>query len=215
MNAENEVVHLGSPRREKDFCAMRDELDKYVASRKEAAADAKLSFMLATEFVDRFQDRQIDEFLHDCVTLDDSRSLRLAVSVGWCVGSLQELLLLSAEGKPKCLSMLLKMCGQDAAMHKGSYPLRVAAEHGDIDCVKMLLPLSDPKALGSMALVWAARSGKADCVRLLLPVSDVKKAEDGLEDDPAGLFLLRSIRDENVLLKRASKLSARKCRHSC
>jgi len=53
-----------------------------------------------------------------------------------------------------------------------SYALRWAAENGYTDIVKLLLPLSDPKACDSEALVLAARNGYLDIVKLLLPVSD-------------------------------------------
>ena len=50
--------------------------------------------------------------------------------------------------------------------------LRVAAEHGHAECVRLLLPVSDPKAMNSFALQSAAMNGHAQCVRILLPVSD-------------------------------------------
>jgi hypothetical protein len=47
-----------------------------------------------------------------------------------------------------------------------------AASRGHVECVKILIPVSDPKAKGSWALLEAAQNGHAQCVALLLPVSD-------------------------------------------
>lgn len=50
-----------------------------------------------------------------------------------------------------------------------------AARNGHEDCVKLLLPRSDPLARdsdGCSALMWAARLGHRNCVSLLLPLSD-------------------------------------------
>ena len=45
--------------------------------------------------------------------------------------------------------------------------LQRAAENGDLECVKLLLPVSDPKAMNSYALRWAAENGHVECVELL------------------------------------------------
>ena len=55
-----------------------------------------------------------------------------------------------------------------------SQALSLAARNGYADCVKLLIPVSDPKADNSKALSLAARNGYADCVKLLIPVSDPK-----------------------------------------
>lgn len=48
-----------------------------------------------------------------------------------------------------------------------------AARYGDIETVRKLLPLVDPKADNSYALQWAAYNGHLEIVRLLIPVSDI------------------------------------------
>jgi ankyrin repeat protein len=55
---------------------------------------------------------------------------------------------------------------------KDSAALRRAAEGGHLECVKILMAVSDPLAHDSYALQLAAREGHAECVRLLIPVSD-------------------------------------------
>lgn len=52
--------------------------------------------------------------------------------------------------------------------------LRVAAKNGHTEVVRALIPACDPKAAQSDALVWAAGSGHLDTVDVLLPVSDAK-----------------------------------------
>jgi hypothetical protein len=57
----------------------------------------------------------------------------------------------------------------------GDSALAMAAAGGDASCVRLLIPVSDARALNERthtALMLAAQSGHADCVRLLLPVSD-------------------------------------------
>lgn len=58
------------------------------------------------------------------------------------------------------------------AKFKNSYALQHAAQRGHAECVRRLIPVSDPLAEESMALRWAALYGNAGCVALLLPVSD-------------------------------------------
>lgn len=53
-----------------------------------------------------------------------------------------------------------------------SFALRLAAVNGHEECVRLLLPGSDPKAEDSQALRLAAGNGHEECVRLLLPHSD-------------------------------------------
>jgi len=50
----------------------------------------------------------------------------------------------------------------------------MAANNGHVQCVELLIPVSNPKALGSKALGWAAENGHWECVELLIPVSDPK-----------------------------------------
>lgn len=47
-----------------------------------------------------------------------------------------------------------------------------AAKMGNTVEVKRLIPLSNPKLDGSLALHWAAINGHIECVELLIPVSD-------------------------------------------
>jgi hypothetical protein len=53
-----------------------------------------------------------------------------------------------------------------------SIPLLAAAREGHLEIVRMLIPVSDPKADDSAALRWAARKGHLEIVRALIPVSD-------------------------------------------
>lgn len=55
-----------------------------------------------------------------------------------------------------------------------SHALRVAAANGHTQCVKRLIPPSNPKDGDSKALCSAAENGHADCVQLLIPVCDPK-----------------------------------------
>ena len=55
-----------------------------------------------------------------------------------------------------------------------SSALQWAARNGHVTCVELLIPVSDPKAKNSLALYWAVISGNLECVNLLIPVSDCK-----------------------------------------
>lgn len=48
----------------------------------------------------------------------------------------------------------------------------MAAEHGHTECVRLLIPVSEPHANKGYALCHAAAGGHTECVRLLIPVSD-------------------------------------------
>ena len=61
----------------------------------------------------------------------------------------------------------------DPQAHDSSALLR-AAQNGHLEVVELLLPLSDPKAGNSCALHLAAEAGHMGIVRSLLPVSDPK-----------------------------------------
>jgi hypothetical protein len=61
--------------------------------------------------------------------------------------------------------------GADARA-RSSWALRVAAQFGDVESLKNLIPASDPLAMGSYALAVAARNGHEECVRMLMPVSE-------------------------------------------
>lgn len=54
-----------------------------------------------------------------------------------------------------------------------SYALEKAAENGHAECVKLLIPVSEPDQDDSQALLLAAQNGHTECVRLLIPVSDM------------------------------------------
>lgn len=63
----------------------------------------------------------------------------------------------------------------NALFHDGTTPLMLAAQEGSAECVKLLLPLSDPlrrNSLGLTALMAAAEAGKDWCLELLLPFSE-------------------------------------------
>jgi ankyrin repeat protein len=53
-----------------------------------------------------------------------------------------------------------------------SSALQLAARHGHTQCVELLIPVSNPKAHNSYALQEAAVHGHTQCVELLYPVSD-------------------------------------------
>jgi ankyrin repeat protein len=53
-----------------------------------------------------------------------------------------------------------------------SRALQLAARRGCAECVKLLIPVSDPLAGDSYALQLAARGGHVECVKLLIPASD-------------------------------------------
>lgn len=52
-----------------------------------------------------------------------------------------------------------------------SYALRTAANNGHVECARLLLPVSDPKALNCEALKLAARHEHMECARMLLAAS--------------------------------------------
>lgn len=54
------------------------------------------------------------------------------------------------------------------------HPLVHAAQNGQLEIVKYLIPLCDPKAKNSLALRIAVQNGWIDVVKVLMPVSDIK-----------------------------------------
>ncbi|TBV69747.1 ankyrin repeat domain-containing protein [Pseudoxanthomonas winnipegensis] len=52
--------------------------------------------------------------------------------------------------------------------------LFVAASAGHLECVKLLIPVSEAKVNDSAPLRWAAHNNHLDCVQVLIPVSDPK-----------------------------------------
>lgn len=77
------------------------------------------------------------------------------------------LILASQDGKPECILALLAVSDPKV---KSSWALGRVACRGLADCVRELIPLSDPKS--SDALRWAAAGDFEDCVEMLIPVSD-------------------------------------------
>ena len=57
---------------------------------------------------------------------------------------------------------------------RNSSALQWAAERGQTEIVKLLIPVSNPEADNSLALQWAAEGGCIEIVKLLIPVSDPK-----------------------------------------
>lgn len=72
------------------------------------------------------------------------------------------------QGRLEDVRVFMKGCPRE---QKG-VALRRAAEYGHVECVKLLIPVSNPKDLNSDALRLAAQNGHAECVKLLIPVSD-------------------------------------------
>lgn len=72
------------------------------------------------------------------------------------------------QGRAEDVRVLMNGCPRE----QKSDALRRAAEYGHVECVKLLIPVSDPKDLDSDALRLAARGGHVECVKLLIPVSD-------------------------------------------
>ena len=72
---------------------------------------------------------------------------------------------------------------------RSNFALRMAAQNGHIKCVKLLIPLSDPKAKNSYALQATAYYGHPNCVDLLYPVSDVQAALQIMQNnDPNKMY---------------------------
>jgi hypothetical protein len=87
--------------------------------------------------------------------------------------------------------LALRSAVAGASCPSASKALAEAARHGHLECVQLLIPVSDPKADDSAALRLAAEHGNWECARLLIPVSDPKAdhsqtlrwaAEDGHDE---------------------------------
>lgn len=64
-------------------------------------------------------------------------------------------------------------------LEQESYALVLAADHGHVDCLLRLLPVSDPRSQKSLALRCAAQNNDERGVQALLPVSDPEAGEFG------------------------------------
>lgn len=99
-----------------------------------------------------------------------------------------------------------------------SMALRLAATKGNAYILRIVIPLSDPKALESEALVKAAQNGHFDCVKILMDVSDLDAARRQLEEigDIDGLYIVQAaiqekcLRDKEFSLGNLSPKSASK-----
>ena len=89
----------------------------------------------------------------------------------------QQLFAAAADGDSQGIVRLLAL-GADA-LYWECLALREAAEHGHAECVKLLIPISNPKADNSSALARAAKHGHAECVELLIPVSNPNANNSG------------------------------------
>lgn len=56
-------------------------------------------------------------------------------------------------------------------LQSNNSPLMTAAQGGHVECLKLLIPVSDCTAHENVALCLAAKNGHTECVKLLLPVS--------------------------------------------
>ena len=88
-----------------------------------------------------------------------------------------------------------------------SSALRLAAEHGHIDIVKLLLPVSDPKALNSEALFEAAVYQRIDIVQMLIPVSDYTMVLQNMLHDNEDITLVQQCIDEYEALQLKKRLN--------
>lgn len=113
----------------------------------------------------------------------NSRAILLAAKNGHpeCVALLAPLSNLAAIESSALIEAACRGCSQSVSAllpffddHHGNNTkaLGFAAIHGHAECVKLLIPVSNPKANDSDPLSLAAFRGHADCVALLAPVSD-------------------------------------------
>lgn len=89
-----------------------------------------------------------------------------------------------------------------SSRYQGQTPLRIAAMNGDLDCLRVLLPLSDPLATdrwGNTALICAAHADDdlgLRCLEALFPVSNPFARND---DDRTAFLRARNSRNAKCL----------------
>ena len=77
-------------------------------------------------------------------------------------------------GNTQTLSRFMDM----HTVEERSQALKMAALYNQSECVKLLIPFSDPLIGNSEALRWAANSGSTECVQLLIAVSDTNAGKE-------------------------------------
>lgn len=106
-------------------------------------------------------------------------ALAIAVGAGWAEGA--KLLLAAIESGPRGTRQ--RRLASTQRDDSGRTLLISAAKAGNAECVRLLLPTSEPNAMdsdGRTALMWAAKdadAGAVECLKALLPASDVGKKD--------------------------------------
>lgn len=75
------------------------------------------------------------------------------------------------------LTSMLHSFDPRASDAEGMTPLMYAAQFGSLNCLKLLLPLSDGNAVdryGMNAMTWAVANGRLEACKALLPYSDLE-----------------------------------------
>ncbi|WP_167040747.1 ankyrin repeat domain-containing protein [Burkholderia sp. Ax-1724] len=110
---------------------------------------------------------------------DRATALMIASGMGWAEGV--ELLLAAIESRPG--GSRQRRLAPTLRDDWGRTPLILAAQTGSVECVRLLLPTSEPNAMdsdGRTALMWAAKeanAGAVECLKALLPASDAGKKD--------------------------------------
>lgn len=89
---------------------------------------------------------------------------------------------------------------------RSSSALILAAHNGHIDIVKLLIPVSDPKSNNSRALEMAANKGHIECIKLLIPVSNCNSVLNTLQYEGNDTTLLQQYIDEHEALQQKERL---------
>lgn len=85
------------------------------------------------------------------------------------IAATEALILATENNCPDCIELLIPFADCTVG---DSQPLRLAAYYGHAECLKLLIPLSEPKNC-NYALESAAKHGHSLCVEALIPISDV------------------------------------------